>query len=375
MNTRLISIVRKEFIQLWRDKRMLAMILVFPLIQLFILSYIFTTDVRDLPMAVFDQSHSAEARDFLQAYRATDYFTLTYAVNSDLELHRLIEKGEVGIGLIIPPDYASQLYKGQAQVALILDGSDPTIANTALSAARLIAQNYATELMVERLQASGLNVRLKQPIDVRTTVWYNPDLVSAYFMIPGVIAMILFAITALLTATSVVREREHGTIEQLIVTPIRPWELVVGKILPYVILGLMDTVEVIAIGHFWFGVPVRGSLLLIAMVSILFLASGLGIGLLASTIANTQQEAMLTVWMSLLPAIFLSGFLFPINNMPWLLRWISYAIPMRYFLEALRVLMLKGAGLAAIQNQVIALVLFGILIMGAAAMRFRKRLD
>lgn len=375
MNNRLISIVRKEFIQLWRDKRMLAMILVFPLIQLFILSYIFTTDVRDLPMAVFDQSHSAEARDFLKAYQTTDYFKLTYIVNSDLELHRLIEKGEVGVGLIIPPDYASQVHKGQAQVALILDGSDPTIANTALSAARLIAQNYATNLMVDKLQSRGMNVHLQLPIDVRTSVWYNPDLVSAYFMIPGVIAMILFAITALLTATAVVREREHGTIEQLIVTPIRPWELVVGKILPYVILGLLDTVEVIAIGHFWFGVPVRGSLLLIAFVSILFLASGLGIGLLASTIANTQQEAMLTVWMTLLPAIFLSGFLFPINNMPWLLRWISYAIPMRYFLEALRVLMLKGAGLAAIQNQVIALVLFGILIMGAAALRFRKRLD
>jgi ABC-2 type transport system permease protein len=375
MNNRLISIVRKEFIQLWRDKRMLAMILVFPLIQLFLLSYIFTTDVRNLPMAVFDQSHSAEARDLLQAYRSTDYFALTYAVNSDSELHRLIEKGEVGIGLIIPPDYASQVHRGQAQVALILDGSDPTIANTALSAARLIAQNYATDLMVERLQRSGLNARLQQPIDVRTTVWYNPDLVSAYFMIPGVIAMILFAITALLTATSVVREREQGTIEQLIVTPIRPWELVVGKILPYVILGLLDTVEVIAIGHFWFGVPVRGSLLLIAFVSILFLASGLGIGLLASTIANTQQEAILTVWMTLLPAIFLSGFLYPMNNMPLLLRWISYAIPMRYFLEALRVLMLKGAGLAAIQNQVIALVLFGFVIMGAAAMRFRKHLD
>ncbi len=375
MNIRLISIVRKEFIQLWRDKRMLAIILVFPIVQLFILSYIFTTDVRDLPMAVFDQSHSAEARDFLEAYRATDYFALTRAVDSDLELHRLIEKGEVGIGLIIPPDYASQVHKGQAQVPLILDGSDPTIANTALSAARLIAQNYATNLMVERLQRSGLTVRMQLPIDVRTTVWYNPDLVSAYFMIPGVIAMILFAITALLTATSVVREREHGTIEQLIVTPIRSWELVVGKILPYVILGLFDTVTVIAIGHFWFGVPVRGSLLLIAMVSLLFLASGLGIGLLISTIANTQQEAMLTVWMTLLPAIFLSGFLFPINNMPLLLRWISYVIPMRYFLEALRVLMLKGAGMAAIQNQVIALILFGILIMGAAALRFRKRLD
>lgn len=375
MKTRLISIIRKEFIQLWRDKRMLAIILVIPLVQLFILSYIFTNDVRNLPMAVFDQSHSAEARDFLEAYRATDYFELTYAVSSDRELHRLIENGKVGVGLIIPPDYAFQVHAGQAQVALILDGSDPTIANTALSAARLIAQFYATDLMVEKLQQSGLPIRVQQPIDVRTTVWYNPDLISAYFMIPGVIAMILFAITALLTATAVVREREHGTIEQLIVTPIRPWELVVGKIMPYVILGLFATFEVTAIGHFWFDVPIRGSLLLITLISLLFLASGLGIGLLASTIANTQQEAMLTVWMTLLPAIFLSGFLFPINNMPLLLRLFSYVIPMRYFLEALRVLMLKGAGFAAIQNQVIALALFGVAIMGAAALRFRKRLD
>ena len=375
MNTRLISIVRKEFIQLWRDKRMLALILFIPLIQLFILSYVFTNDVRDLPMAVFDQSHSPEARSLLESYRSTDYFQLTYAVNSDVELRELIEKGKVGVGLIIPPDYAYQLQNGHAQVAFILDGSDPTIANTALSAAQLIAQNYSTELMIEKLRQSGLNLRVKPPVEVRTSVWYNPDMISAYFMIPGVIAMILYAITALLTATSVVREREHGTIEQLIVTPIRPWELVVGKILPYVILGLLDTFEVIAIGHFWFGVPVRGSLLLITGVSLLFLASGLGTGLLASTIANTQQEAMLTVWMTLLPGIFLSGFLFPINNMPLLLRWISYTIPMRYFLQALRVLMLKGAGLAAIQTEVIALVFFGIVIMGAAAMRFRKRLD
>ena len=212
-------------------------------------------------------------------------------------------------------------------------------------------------------------------MDVRTTVWYNPDMISAYFMIPGVIGMILYAITAILTATAVVRERERGTIEQLIVTPIRSWELVVGKILPYVILGLFDTFEVIAVGHWWFGVPVRGSLLLIALVCTLFLFSGLGIGLFASTIANTQQEAMLTVWMTLLPSIFLSGFFFPLNNMPQILQWISYAIPLRYFLNIIRVLLLKGVGLESIQLDVIALVLFAVVIMGAAALRFRKRLD
>jgi ABC-2 type transport system permease protein len=200
-------------------------------------------------------------------------------------------------------------------------------------------------------------------------------MISSYFMIPGVIGMILYAITAILAATSIVRERERGTIEQLIVTPLRSWELVVGKITPYVILSLFDAFEVIAVGHWWFGVPVRGSLLLIGLVSALFLLSGLGIGLFASTVAHTQQEAMLTVWMTLLPAIFLSGFFFPLANMPKLLQWVSYIIPLRYYLNIIRVLLLKGVGLESIQLDVFALVVFGVLIMGAAARRFRKRLD
>ena len=187
--------------------------------------------------------------------------------------------------------------------------------------------------------------------------------------------MILFAITAILTATAVVRERERGTIEQLIVTPIRPWELIVGKISPYVFMSLLATFEVIAMGHLWFGVPVRGSLILIALLSTLFLLSGLGIGLFASTVANTQQEAMLTVFMTLLPGIFLAGFLFPIDNMPGWLQAISYLIPLRYFLRIIRVLLLKGAGLSSIQGDVIAMVLFGVGIMAAAARRFRKTLD
>jgi ABC-2 type transport system permease protein len=194
-------------------------------------------------------------------------------------------------------------------------------------------------------------------------------------MIPGVIGMILYAITGILTATAVVRERERGTIEQLIVTPIRSGELVIGKVLPYVILALFDTVEVIAVGHWWFGIPVRGSLTLIMLLSGLFLLSGLGIGLFASTVANTQQEAMLTVFMTLLPSIFLSGFFFPLEAMPTVLRWISYAIPLRYYLNIIRVLLLKGVGIESIMPDVIALTIFGVVIMGAAALRFHKRLD
>ena len=374
-NSRLASIIRKEFIQITRDKRTLVIILIIPIIQLFLLGYSATSDVRNVPLAVFDQSHSPEARALLDAYRAADYFRIAFEVGSEEELRVLIETGQARAGLIVPPDYAQRLAEGSAQVAFILDGSEPSVASTALSAAILVGQSHATRILSERLARSGQNFRLQPPVEVRTTVWYNPDLISAYFMIPGVIGMILFAITSILTATAIVRERERGTIEQLIVTPIRPWELVVGKILPYAILAFVNTLEVLAIGHWWFGVPIRGDLGLILACSGLLLLSGLGIGLFASTIANTQQEAMLTVWMTLLPSIFLSGFFFPLEAMPVVLRWISHIVPLRYYLVIIRSLLLKGVGVAALQNEIIALSLFGVVIMSAAALRFRKRLD
>jgi ABC-2 type transport system permease protein len=216
---------------------------------------------------------------------------------------------------------------------------------------------------------------LTLPVEVRTQVWYNPDLISAYFMVPGVIGMILYAITSILTANAIVRERERGTIEQLIVTPIRAWELVVGKLTPYVILAFVNTIEVLALGSLLFGVPIRGSLLLILLLSGLFVVSGLGIGLFVSAIANTQQEAMLTVFMTLLPSIFLSGFFFPLQAMPQILQWLSYAIPLRYYLVVIRSLLIKGVGVEAIRSDIIALALFGFVIMTLAALRFRKRLD
>ncbi len=376
MNSRLASIIRKEFIQITRDKRTLVIILIIPIMQLFLLGYSATTDVRNVPLAVLDQCRCAESRSLLDAYRSADYFKLTYSVDSEAEIRTLIEHGDARAAIIIPPDYDLALAQGEAQVAFILDGSDATAGSTALAAATLIGQQHATELMMEKLERSGMDVDAFQPpLEVRTRVWYNPDLVSSYFMIPGVIGMILFAITSILTATAIVRERERGTIEQLIVTPIRPWELVIGKILPYVILAFIDTLEVLAIGHWWFGVPVRGALWLILTCSGLLLLSGLGIGLFASTIANTQQEAMLTVWMTLLPSIFLSGFFFPIEAMPMLLKWVSYIIPLRYYLVIIRALLIKGVGMSAIWPEMLALALFGVLIMSAASIRFRKRLD
>ncbi len=376
MNSRLISLIRKEFIQIWRDPRTLVLILVIPVMQLFLMGYAATSDVRNVPLAVFDQDRGESARALLDAYRAADYFSLAYDVDSEEELRQLIDNGDARAGMIIPPDYSDRILAEEpAQVAFILDGSDPTVAATALSAAQLIGQSLGTEMMFERLEQRGQVLTFSQPVDVRTRVWYNPDLVSAYFMVPGVIGMILFALTSILTATAIVRERERGTIEQLIVTPIRSWELVVGKLLPYILLALLNTLEVIAIGAWWFQVPVRSDLTLILLLSSLFLLSGLGIGLFASTIANTQQEAMLIVWMTLLPSIFLSGFFFPLEAMPQALQWISYLVPLRYYLVIIRSLMMKGVGIQALSFEIIALTVFGVGIMAIASLRFRKRLD
>lgn len=375
MNNRLMSIIRKEFIHILRDPRILALIIVIPIVQLFLLGYSATNDVRNVPLAVLDRSRTTESRALLDAYRAADYFRIAYSVQSEAEIETLISRGDARAALIIPPDYAQRLHEGNAQIAFVLDGSDPTVASTALSASQLIGQSHSTGIMFERFERSGMNLRVRPPMEVHTTVWYNPDMISAYFMIPGVIGMILYAIAAILTANSVVRERERGTIEQLIVTPIRPWELIVGKLMPFVILGFFNTIEVLAVGHWWFGMPIRGDLGLILGLSVIFLATGLGIGLLASTIANTQQEAMLTVWLTLLPSIFLSGFFFPLEAMPRILQWISYLMPLRYYLVIIRALLLKGVGVEMIQFEVFAMSLFAILIMVAAATRFRKRLD
>lgn len=375
MNSRLISIIRKEFIQIFRDPRTLVLVIVMPMLQLFLLGYAATTDVKNISIAVWDQSHSSQARALLDAFRSANYFSIDYFVGSDSEYRELIEAGDIRAALIIPPDYEQRLLDGNAQVSMVLDGSDATVGGTALSTAKLIGQSYATKVLTEQAALTGRPSSFRPPLDVRTQVWYNPDLIAAYFNVPGVIGMILYFITTLLTASSIVRERERGTIEQLIVTPIRSWELVVGKILPYSILALVDMVEVLLIGHWWFKVPIRGDLGLIFALSGLFLVSSLGIGLFASTIANTQQEAFITVMVTMLPSLFLSGFFFPLEAMPKFLQYVSYLVPLRYYLVIIRALLLKGVGLGALQNEVIALMIFAVVIMGIAALRFRKRLD
>ena len=374
--TRLFALIRKEFIQIIRDPRSLALIFFMPMVQLFLLGFAATNDVRNVPLAVLDRDRSAASRQLLAAYRAADYFHIDFDVTTETELRRLIDDGEARAGLIIPPDYGDRVASGHgAEVAFVIDGSDPAIASTALSAAQLIGQAKSTALIVERAAARGQAGLTKSPVEVRTQVWYNPDLVSAYYMIPALIGTILQFLTVNLTATAIVRERERGTIEQLIVTPLRSSELMIGKLFPFVIIGMLDMVLILVVGVSVFKVPINGSLLLLLAVSALFLATTLGLGLFISTIAKTQQEATMSSMFFTLPSLFLSGFFYPIAAMPPLLQLASYLIPLRYFLICARGIVLKGVGVDALWPEIRALIIFGVVIMGAAALRFQKSLD
>lgn len=376
LNSRLRSLIRKEFIQIVRDPRTLLMMFVLPIVMLFLLGYSATNDVRNVPTAILDQDRSDKARDLINAYRAADYFGFAFDVDSVEELKWLIDSGQAKAGLIIPPDYGQRLARGeQAQVAFVIDGSDPTVAGTALSAATLIGQTKATAVLRAELEAKGQSGAVQPPIEVRTQVWYNPDLVSAYFMIPGLIGMILQYMAIMLTSTAIVRERERGTIEQLIITPISSLELIAGKLTPYILIAFFDLMEVLILGTLVFNVPINGDIGLLLALAALFLVTTLGLGLLISTIAKTQFEAMMTAMFIQLPSIFLSGFFFPLAAMPPFLQALSYAVPLRFFLIIVRAVTLKGVGVEAVAGEVMALIVFGVVVTLAAARRFRKRLD
>lgn len=370
---RILAITRKEFLHIVRDPRTLAVMFLIPIVQLMLLGYAATTDIQHLRTAVLDADRTPESRALIDAYRASGYFQITHHVTTQEELSRLVDSGAVRAGLVIPAGYAQDLAAGRVtQVGFVIDGSDPTVANTVFAASQAVGQAQSVALALE---ARG-GRRLPGPqIEVRPRVWYNPELKSANFMIPGLMGLILQFLATLLTALAVVRERELGTLEQLIVTPIRPIELILGKVIPYVGVAFFDLLEVLAIGVLWFGVPIRGSLALLLALSALFLLTSLGIGLFISTAARTQQEAMLLTYFIMIPSIFLSGFFFPLEAMPEFLRAISYAIPLRYMLIIIRGIILKGVGTDILWREVIALALFGSLIMGLAALRFRKRLE
>lgn len=375
MRSRIWPIMRKEFIQIIRDPRTLGVMFVTPLLQLVLLGYAAQTDVRNVPLAVFDQDHSAASRALIGAFVESGQFAVARYVDTNQELAGMIDGGQAKAGLIIPPRYAAALQRNErAHVSFVLDGSDPTVAGSSLSAAGQIGQSHATAIQQQQVSRRGLLIG-GLPLEVRTRVWYNPDMLSAVFIVPGLIGLVLQLQATLLTSSAVVRERERGTMEQLIVTPIRPFELIIGKIMPYALVAMAIMIEVLVLGTTLFHVQIKGSVLLLLAISCLFLLTTLGIGLLISTIANTQQEAFLLTFLTLLPSIFLSGFIYPIAAMPRPLQLVSSVIPLTYFITVVRGIIIKGIGLEALMPQVAALTIFGVVLIVLASARFRKRLD
>jgi ABC-2 type transport system permease protein len=373
MILRTLSLVRKEFLHILRDRRTLFVMFMMPVIQLVLLGYAATTDIEHLSTAVADGDRSAASRELIDAYRASNYFDIIRYVDSEHELEYLVDSGQVKAGLVIPAGYSEAVANGeQAQIAFVIDGSDPSVAGTVFAASQSVGQAQSMRIIERTL---GIDPEDLPGVQVRPRVWYNPEMKSANFMIPGLMGMVLYFLTALFTSMSIVREREQGTIEQLIVTPIKPLELIVGKIVPYAFIAFISVLEVLAIGVFWFGVPIKGSLGLLLALSALFLLTSLGIGIFISSLANTQQEAMLLTFLTLFPSIFLAGFFFPIEAMPEWLQVITYIVPLRYMLVILRGIIVKGVGLEILRQQVLALVIFGVAIMFLATTRFRKKLE
>ncbi len=367
MIARTMAIMRKEFLHIVRDPRTLLLIFLIPIIQMVLLGYAATTDIDNISMAVLDGDRSVESRTLVQAFDATGYFNVTHYVNDESQMAKLLDHGDVRVALVIPATYSRHLISREpVEIGIVIDGSDPTVANSVLAAAMQTGQ-----AQVQRMGGRLLQIGL----EVRPTVWYNPGLESVNYMIPALMGMILQFLATLVTSMSIVREREYGTMEQLIVTPIRPVELVIGKTVPYILVAFFDLLEVLVIGVVWFGVPIHGSIWLLLALSALFLIGSLGIGILISTVAGTQQEAMLMSFLILLPSIFLSGFFFPLEAMPWFLHMLSYLVPLRYMLIIIRGIVLKGVGLSLLRNEVLILSLFCLVMLVLAARRFRKSLD
>ena len=373
MIARTFTIARKELWHIVRNRRTLAIIFLIPIVQLFLLGYAATTDIEHLRTAVLDRDQTAQSRELIQAYSNSNYFDIVVHVSTEEELAELVDWGKVRAGLIVPAGYGGDISAGErASIAFVIDGSDPNVAGTVYAASQQVGQAQSMRIIERRL---GISPDDMMALEVRPRVWYNPEMKSVNFMIPGLMGMVLFMITTMLTALAIVREREQGTIEQLLVTPIRPIELIVGKVIPYVSVAFFNVLEVLALGTFWFGVPIHGSVTLLLVLSAVFLISSLGLGIFISSAASTQQEAMMLVWFIMLPSIFLAGFFFPIEAMPCFLQVISYVIPLRYILVIFRGIILKGVGLDVLINEVAALLIFGAGIMIVAATRFRKRLE
>ena len=363
-----LAMLKKEFIQLRRDRLTLAMMVGIPAIQLILFGYAIQTEVRHLPTVVLDQAMSPESRRFVQAMINTGNFDLAGAVADRDEMARVIGRGDAKAGIVIPPEFEHDLKRGRVATAqIIVDAADPLASSAAISGAGLAG--------AVRSQALAASRGVTAAIDVRVRPWYNPALESSIYIVPGVAGLILTLTLSAITSMSIVRERERGTLEQLIVTPVTRAGLMLGKILPFVLVGYVQITVILLLGRFVFDVPLRGSILLLYAATAPFIVASLALGLFISTAVKTQIQAMQLSFLVILPSVLLSGFMFPREAMPTAAQWIGGAIPLTYFLRILRGVLLKGTGFSAIANDVLVLGLFAVVLVTLSAMRFRKSLD
>lgn len=370
----ILHITWKELIQIGRDRRMFGLILVLPVIQLAVFGYVVSTDITDIDTAVCDYDQSAESHAYVEHLVSSGYFRIAAPCRNVDELTHLLDRGRIRVGLTIPPDFSARLKRRQtAEVMAAVDGSN---SNTATIAAAYLEQITLTQAVAVQFADHGrpLGQRHHPLVNLEPRVWFNPELRSIRFMVPGIMCVLLMESMVVLTASAIVREKEQGTMEQLIVTPIRSYELIVGKAIPFVAIGYVNIATVIFAGTFWFGVRIAGSLPLLFGLTGLFILTCLGMGLLASTISTTQQQAMLAGQFIFLPNLFFSGFMFPIASMPPFVQQLTYLIPMRYYITIVRGIFLKGIGLDTLYDEAIVLLAYGVAILAVASLTFRKQI-
>jgi ABC-2 type transport system permease protein len=372
----IIEIIRKEFIQFRRDKKMFGISFLAPVIQLLILGYAVTLDVKNIPLAVCDLDRSSASRDLTRSFSSSGYFSIADEPARPEDVDRDIDDGHASIAIIIPVDFGRKLASGEsAPLQVIADGSESNSAGIGMSYATLIVGRYSEDILVRSLIRRGLASAIPGRVQAETRVWFNPELKSRNFMVPGVLALLLMVMTMILTSLAIVKEKETGKMEQLVVTPIRPYQLMVGKLAPFLFIGIIDVVLVVLFTDVFFDLPVKGSFWLLLGLCIIFLMTTLGLGLFVSTISRTQQQAMLTaIFFFMLPMIFFSGFVFPIQNMPQIIQYVTYVIPLRYFFVIVRGLFLKGVGIDTLWPQALALLIFGSVILSLSVIRFQKKL-
>jgi ABC-2 type transport system permease protein len=372
-------VIVKELLQIRRDKRMIPVIFVAPVVQILVFGFAVNTDVTNVPMVLVDEDRSVTSRDLVSRFVESGYFEIVASEEQADAIEGWLVTSRAQLGLVIAPEFGSRLDAGRTgAVQLIVDGSDAASANVALGYASALCRGFGAEVQEKRLSSlrrHGVGGGVGQ-VELGPRVFYNPDLKSRWFYVPAVLAMVLMVMTLLLSAMGVVREKEIGTMEQLIVTPIRPWQLLVGKLAPFALFGVIQVFLVTAVAVFGFGVPLRGSFALLLGLTVLFLLSLLGIGLLVSTLVQNQQQAMMAaVFTAMVPMIYLSGLIFPIENMPPAIQLVTFAVPLRYYADIIRGVFLRGSGLAVLWPEALALLGMGLAILGVAASRFRKRLD